>query len=123
MKCKHCGSEIKKPKLFKSKVLNLELTQIQDWDKPYNEIEIPKGFRLIKVEELWKLLDSKEADSFLGNYKGEYNWFHCAQTKNDKREKWGRRLCLGRGLNLSSDDEDLASSYGDGRVVFVLEDD
>jgi len=120
MKCSKCHQEIIE-ELFESKVLGLTLTKIQDWDKPYNEIVVPEGFRKIKVEELWKLLDSEEADSLLGDYKGKFNFFWCEQTKNDKLNKYARRLYLGGSLNLDSYVVNLDVSYDSGRLVFVKE--
>lgn len=47
MKCKHCGHDIEELnyELFESKVLGLTLTKIKDWDKSYNQIIVPEGFR------------------------------------------------------------------------------
>jgi hypothetical protein len=106
-------------KLFKSKVLDLTITKIIDWNKPYNEIVIPKGFRLIKVWELMKLLESKERDKFLDSYKSKYNWFWCEQTTYAKANNYFSWLYMDGDLYIGSNSEYLASSYSDGRVVFV----
>ena len=95
------------------------IPKILDWDKPYNEIVIPKGMRLIKLWELFKLLDSKYSDKFLGNYKGKWNYFWCEQTKYAKLNNRSSGLCLVRGLDLYSGDVSLAYSDDCGRVVFV----
>jgi hypothetical protein len=122
MKCKTCGHEIAKTEeleLFESKVLGLTLTKIQDWNKPYNEIVIPEGFRKIKIWELWQLLESEEMDKFLGDYKGKYNWFWCEQTNYAKKNGYSSGLCLDWNLDLYSVDGGLADSGDGGRVVFV----
>lgn len=106
-------------KLFKFK--NLEITQIQDWNKPYNQIIIPSGFRLIKVQELIDLLESDSAGKFLGDYKDKHNWFWCEQTKYDKLNNYSRRLFRGRGGSWDAFWSGLGYSDAGGRVVFVKE--
>ena len=106
---------------LKVKEWNLEITPIQDWNKPYNQIIIPKGFRKIKVWELWRLLESKYADEFLGDYKGEYNRFWCEQTNYDKEDKengYSRWLYFDWSLDLGSGNDVLADSNVNGRVIF-----
>ena len=115
---------IKKEKeyeLFKSKVLGLTLTKIKTWDKPYNEIIVPEGFRMIKIWELWQLLESKERDKFLGDYKGKYNYVWCEQTNYAKLNNHSSGLCLYGSLSVDSYGGDLAGSSSVGRVVFVKE--
>jgi hypothetical protein len=104
-------------KLFKFK--DLEITPIKTWTKPYYKIKVPKGFRKIKVQELWDLLESDKSEDFLGEYKGKSNWFWCEQTKWAKRNNYASGLCLGRDLDLDSGSGSLAHSIGNGRVVFV----
>jgi hypothetical protein len=104
--------------LFKFK--DLEITKIVDWNKPYNEIVCPKGFRLIKVQELWDLLDSDKNDEFLGDYKGKYSRFWCEQTKVDKIKGYARRLCRNdSGWFNASWSDDLDYSGENCRVCFV----
>lgn len=117
-KCKHCGHEIEEKKTIKMPEFNIEITEIQDWSKPYNEIIAPKGFRKIEVWELWRILDSKYRDKVLGEYKEKSNYFWCEQTEYDKRNNYSRWLYLSRGLNLGSNNDVLAVSYSGGRVIF-----
>lgn len=74
--------------------LNLEVTRTQEWTKPYNKIIVPEGWRKIKVQELWFILDgSKYVDDFLGDFKGKWNRFWCEQTHYDKENNYSRWLC------------------------------
>ena len=121
MKCPKCGYE--GLELFESKVLGLTITKIQDWDKPYKEIVIPEGYRMIKVWELLKLVESEECNNFLGKYSETYNYFLCAQTKYAKENSRSSWLYLNNNLNFDSVNGDLANYEEVGRVVFVkLED-
>ena len=106
-------------KLFKFK--NLEITYPKSWTKPYNEIVIPEGFRLIRVWELWELLESEQAEEFLGPLKDEYCLFWCEQTRYAKRFDFSSRLYLDGNLNVYSDNDDLADPNSNGQVVFVKE--
>ena len=104
------------------KELGIEVTKPKVWNKPYNRIKIPKGFRLIKVWELWFILDgSKYLHEFLGKFKGIYNWFWCEQTTYGKKYNYASWLCVVRNLSLDSGGQNLASSDKYGRVVFVKE--
>jgi len=49
--------ESKSLKPFKCKELNLEITPLKEWTKPYNEIVIPKGWRLLKTHECIFLIE------------------------------------------------------------------
>jgi len=104
-------------KLFKFK--NLELTYPQSWTKQYNEIVIPEGFRLIRIWELWELLESKQADDFLGDLKGKFCYFWCEQTSYAKKYSFSSGLFLGRYLSVVSSNEYLANSNSYGQVVMV----
>ena len=59
--CKHCGSELKElAKTIKVKELNIEIeTEIHDKGKTFNEIKIPKGWRLPTYFELQTLRNDK----------------------------------------------------------------
>jgi hypothetical protein len=60
MKCKHCGHEIEDRSSIKIKELRIEVeTEIHDKDKTLKEIEIPKGWRLLTLEEIMWLHNSK----------------------------------------------------------------
>jgi len=101
----------------------LKVSNIIKWTKPYDEIIVPRGCRLIKQWELFKLLeeDYEIADEFLGDYKGKYNLFWTEQSRFAKSYNYTSGLYLGGGLYLSSGNEDLAYSDVGGRVVFVKE--
>ena len=103
----------------KIKFNGLEFSEIQDYKRKYCDLKVPKGWRKVKVQELWDLLDSGKADKFLQEYKGKYNVFLCEQTIKDKINDCSRWLYLGRNLYLSSYWDDLDYSYVGGRVVFV----
>ncbi len=120
MKCKTCGHELKEKRTLKIKELKIEVTYPAEYTGQYNKIEIPKGWKLINVRDLWWILDeSKYMNDFLGNFKGEWNRFWCEQTKHDKKAKQSRWLVLDGYLVLYSDWGNLDYSDSDGRVVFV----
>lgn len=107
-------------KTLKIKELGIEVTKPIEWTKPYNQIEVPKGWRKIKVWELWFILDgSQYIDEFLGDFKGKRNWFWCEQTDYAKKNNYSSGLYLYWGLYVGSGYVGLANSVGDGRVVFV----
>jgi len=106
----------KKLKTFK--IAGLEITEIKDWNKPYNEIEIPKGFRLPTIQEMFDIFE-EDVDKWLGDYKVKYNLFWCSQTRYDKLNKRSRWVFLNRNSNLNSYCDNLEGSYGVGRVAFV----
>ena len=59
MKCKHCGHEIER-ETIKIKELNIEVeTKIQQKGESFNKIKIPKGWRLLTMEEIKFLHNSK----------------------------------------------------------------
>ncbi len=120
--CLSCGQEVKETgelKFTEYPEFGIEVSQIIDWDKPYNEIVVPEGCRLMDVWELWRLLESKYSDAFLGAYKGKYNYFWCEQTKYAKENNYSSGLSLYWYSYLLSYYEDLASSHSYGRVAFV----
>jgi hypothetical protein len=90
---------------------------MQDWDKPYNKIKPPKGYRLIKASEVAILLESNEALEFLGDYSERYNLFLCEKNKKEDvprvcRDKDGYWDVIWYNLDISD---------SIGRVVFVKE--
>ncbi len=61
MKCKSCGHEIKKMNTIKIKELKIEVEiNIHDKNKKLSDIEIPKGWRLLKVNEIIFLKNNYE---------------------------------------------------------------
>lgn len=97
----------------------IEVSQIIDWNKPYKDIIIPQGLRLIKIQELIEILESSEEKQFLEKYKEIYNYFWCYQTKYDKNFAGARRLYRGSGGDWFAGWYDLDGSGVAGRVVFV----
>jgi hypothetical protein len=110
---------IEEDNLIKIPDLNIEITQLKEWTKPYNEI--PKGFRLIRLNELLFIWENEEyRNFFFKEYfeKPKYMAIACEQLWNDKKNKKSRWVCLGRYLGLDSVDNSLQDSNADGRVVF-----
>ena len=98
---------------------NVELSNIQDWDEPYDKIVIPKGCRLMEAWEFAKLIESEESDDFLGKYKGKFSYFWLNQSKYCKTNNFSFRVCLDSGSFWGVGYDLLEGSGGDGRVVFV----
>lgn len=101
------------------KELGIEVTKPKDWTKPYNQIEVPTGWRKIKVWELFYILDgSKYMDDFLGDYKGKWNYFWCERTDFAKKNNYFSGLGLYWDLDLDSNWNSLVDSNDGGRVCF-----
>ena len=96
---------------------NIEVSEIINCNKSFNEIEIPKGCRLIKIQEIITLLESEEENEFLGDYKNRYSYF-LTINKNESVRGVGRYGGgdWGAGWYLPG------NSGSVGRVVFVKED-
>jgi len=99
----------------------IEVSEIIDWDKPYSEIEIPEGLRLINIYELITLLESEEEYKFLGKYKNKFNYFWIEQRKWDKKNDTACRVDRNDNGNWDADWYNLDNSSDCGRVVFVKE--
>ena len=106
-------------KTIKIKEIGIEVTYPKTWTKPYNKIEIPEGWRMIRVLELFFILDgSKYMNKFLGKLKGKWNYFWCEQTHCAKRIKASSALYLECDLDLKLDSWGFKDSIEGGRVVF-----
>ena len=116
MKCKCCGHEIEE--WTKIPELNIEVSNIKEWKESYNELlkNIPKGCRLMKVWEIFKINELEIFDKIFNEKSVRY---YCEQLPVDKKEKWSRWVYLNSNSNLNSYDDSLADSDDDGRVVFV----
>lgn len=117
MKCTTCGHEIATVACSISiPELNIEITPLQEWTKPYNKIVIPKGWRLAHD---WELLWITRHDAYnkqlFPKMGDEYYYVWCASFKKG----YASRLYLNRSLNASSDWDNLAVSIEGGRVAFV----
>lgn len=107
-------------KTFFIPVLNIDITPLQEWTKPYNEIVIPKGYRLAHDwEVIYIARQEKYARLLFPNIGEQYYFVWCHQTPSDVTKGYARRLCLDGDLDLDSYGGVLAGSGGDGRVAFV----
>jgi len=77
MKCKHCGTVILvTPQTKIIKELGIEFTVKQQQNNiKFNDIEIPKGFRLIKATEIMKFWDNKTFRETLLKENDNNLWF------------------------------------------------
>ena len=107
-------------KTFKCKELNLEITPVKEWTKPYNEIVIPKGWRLLKTHECIFLIEEGYKNELIRKLK-EYNWIWVQQTNYAKENNYSSRVYFFRNGNVSSNYDNLQDSYGSGRVAFCRE--
>lgn len=114
---KEKGYEIKKNELIKIKELNLEI-KYEKWTKSYNELlkNIPKGFRLMKCSELFKIEELGLLDE-ITEEKSIY--IYLEQLPNDNKNQWSRVLYRFRGSSLGARGGDLADTNGSGRVIFA----
>ena len=100
---------------------NLEWSKIKEWDKTFEEIEIPKGWRLPKVTELKRIYKTDKAEKFDKEYKKNWHLFFCQQTKFAKENNYFSRVYLLSDGDLGASVGVLSDSGGDGRVVFCRE--
>ena len=105
-------------KSFRCKELNLEITPLKEWTKPYNEIVIPKGWRLLKTHEYFYLIEEGYENQLIGKFKNEYNYAWTQQTNYAKKNNYASWVCFGRSGSVYSVDDDLQNSYDNGRVAF-----
>ena len=100
---------------------NLEWSKIKRWNKTFEKIKIPKGWRLPKVTELLEVYETDKAKKFDKEYKKKWHWIFCQQTKYAKENNYMSRVFLiGDGV-LVADGGDLSYSDDIGRVVFCRE--
>jgi len=117
--CKHCGAVIEGAEWLKIPELKIEVSKPKEYTKPYNEMEIPEGCRLVKIWELFWIYESKYKDFIFGE--DGYVNFACEQLDIDKKNKWSRWLCRSRYDDLFARVDNLLYADEDGRVVFVRE--
>ena len=115
-KCKHYGHELKEN--IKIPEMKLEITQIEKWNKSYNEIKIPKGYRLMEVWEFFKL-EKEHPKIFNKIFKEKSVEYVLAQTNSDISNSRSRWLSRNGYLVLFARGRVLASSDSVGRVFFV----
>ena len=109
-------------KLRKFKCLpNIKVSEIIDYSGLYNKIKVPKGCRLINIQEIITLLESNEENKFLGKYKNIYNYFWIKQRKYDKKNNNTCGVVRYGGGGWIAYWYRFDYSYSDGRVVFVEE--
>lgn len=114
---KEKGYEIKKEELIEVNGLKIKF---EEWTDSYEDLlkNIPKGFRLMTCSELFKIV---ELDLINKITKEKSIYIYLKQLPIDKKNKWGRGLCLSGDSYLYSSGDYLGSSNDDGRVVFVKE--
>jgi len=105
-------------KSFRCKELNLEITPLKEWTKPYNEIVIPKGWRLLKTHEYFYLIEEGYENQLIGKFKNEYNYAWTQQTNYAKKNNYASRVCFDRDGYVYSNVVNLQYSYDVGRVAF-----
>ena len=109
-------------KLRKFKCLpNIKVSEIIDYSGLYNKIKVPKGCRLINIQEIITLLESNEENKFLGKYKNIYNYFWIKQRKYDKKNNNACRVYRSVDGYWGANWGRFDYSYSYGRVVFVEE--
>lgn len=115
MICPHCNKETEK--LIKIEELNIEV-KFEKWTESYEELlkNIPKGFRLMKVSEFFKLAELDLIDK-INTEKNIY--IYLEQLPIDKKNKWARVLCRYWNFDLFARDSGLADSDSGGRVIFI----
>jgi len=113
MKCPHCKKEMEIIRDF----ITIKNFRIYKWDKPVEDFKIPKGFRLAEEREFIDLYDSRFK---IEKYPVIY--FTKNRSKSNIKNGWGlSRLYLNRSLNLDSNNNYLAYSNDNGRVVCIKE--
>jgi hypothetical protein len=121
MKCKHCGQEIEEEKTLKVKEWNLEFSYPIKHTETYDEIVVPKGWRLPFLWELVRLVQSEYSDWILDYEKRCFRYFYTKQTKEDISKnvvQWLYRNGVG---HWDASWYSLLYSNSDGRVIFVRE--
>ena len=113
--------EFENQKPFKCKELNLEITQLKEWIKFYNEIIIPKGWRLLKTHECIFLIEEGYKNQFIGKFRKIYNYIWVQQTNYSKKYGYSSRVYFSWYGNVYSINGDLRASDDDGRVAFCRE--
>jgi len=113
--------ESKSLKPFKCKELNLEITPLKEWTKPYNEIVIPKGWRLLKTHECIFLIEEGYRDELIGKFKKDCNYIYVQQTNYAKKNNYLSMVYFNRRGSINSYNDDLQNSNDNGRVAFCRE--
>ena len=113
--------ESKNLKPFKSKELNIEITPLIEWTKNYNQIIIPKGWRLLKTHECIYLIEEGYKDKLIGKFKDKYNYIWVQQTNYARKNNYSSGVYFDRDGNVGSYDDGLQYSSGSGRVAFCRE--
>jgi len=105
--------ELENLKEFKELTYKGKKYRIYLWEnKPFNEFESPKGFRICEFMEVNELI---EEDKIVSK---EWEVFFTKHWNKKLRDKWAARLySYTRGVYAG--DDILRDSYGNGRVVVV----
>ena len=90
MKCKECGHELKENKTIKIKELKIEVeTEIHDKNKCLKDIEIPEGWRLLRIDEIIFLFNNKKYNKLL-NLKDTWEFIEQPFELNKENSLVGR---------------------------------
>ena len=92
MKCKICGHEheIEELKTIKIKELKIEVeTEIHDKNKCLEDIEIPEGWRLLRIDEIIFLFNNKKYNKLL-NLKDTWEFIEQPFELNKENSLVGR---------------------------------
>ena len=104
---------------MKVKELNIEVLEIKVWTKPYNQIVIPKGQRLIKFSELIFIWENGKYrhilfKEWIENPKWLLFWLYPVWNYPDN----SFRACLYWDGNWYADVDYLGGSYDNGKIIF-----
>jgi len=100
---------------------NLEWSKIKKWNKTFEEIEIPKGWRLPTTDELKSIYKTDKVEEFDEEYKKVWHWIYCQQAEYAKENNLLSGVFLGSNGGFYASNEDLSYAYDGGRVVFCRE--
>ena len=90
---------------------------IVEWTKQIKDFPYPKGFQMAEFNDFVELYDNKKIELEVWKY---YFVKHFSKIQQKKKYCLSRLYLYG-SLSLNSNNDGLAYSYDDGRVVIVRE--
>jgi len=109
MKCPHCNKEV-----GEQDFIEVNNFRIYKWSEPIKDFKIPKGWRLAEEREFIDAYDN----SLIKLEKYPVIYFTKNRSEKNIKNGWGLSgLYLSSYLNLISNNDILANSDDDGRVV------